>query len=53
MDGREHENRLEALNNAVRHRLQTETPADIVEAAEKYLKFLQDNDGDAQVGDGG
>lgn len=35
------ENRLEALNNAVRHRLATETPEDIVKAAELYLAFLE------------
>lgn len=43
MENKEHEDRREALNNAVRHRLNTETPANIVAAAEKYLKFLQGN----------
>lgn len=41
MDNEKHEDRVEALNNAVRHRLSTEKPDDIVKAAEKYFKFLQ------------
>ncbi len=40
------EERLEALNNAVRHRLATETPDDVVVAAEKYLQFLVGNETD-------
>lgn len=35
------QNRIEALNNAVRHRLKDESPDDIVEAAQKYFEFLQ------------
>lgn len=38
---REHQNRVEALANAVRHRLREETPEDIVKSAEKYFQFLQ------------
>ena len=34
-------NRVEALANAVRHRLKEETPDQVVEAAEKYFAFLQ------------
>ena len=44
MDNEKREDRVEALNSAVRHRLATETPDDVVTAAEKYLKFLQGND---------
>ncbi len=44
MDDKKHENRVEALNSAVRHRLASETPYDVVTAAEKYLKFLQGDD---------
>ena len=44
MDNEKHEDRVEALNNAVRHRLASETPDDVVQAAEKYLKFLQGDD---------
>ena len=33
--------RIEALGHAVRHRLSSETPDNIVKAAEKYLAFLQ------------
>ncbi len=40
MDEREQQNRFEALANAVRHRLREETAEDVVESAEKYLKFL-------------
>lgn len=43
MDQREHENRVEALANAVRHRLTEETADDIVKSAEKYFQFLQGN----------
>lgn len=35
------QNRVEALNNAVRHRLKEETPAQIVAAAEQYFRFLE------------
>lgn len=38
---REQQNRIEALNNAVRHRLKEEKADDIVKSAEKYFKFLQ------------
>ena len=38
---RELHNRIEALNNAVRHRLREETPDDIVKSALKYFEFLQ------------
>ena len=41
MDDRTHQNRVEALANAVRHRLKEETAEDIVKAAEKYFEFLQ------------
>lgn len=34
-------NRVEALQNAVRHRLVTEDSDAIVRAAEKYFAFLQ------------
>lgn len=34
-------NRIEALANAVRHRLKEETPDEVVVAAEKYFDFLQ------------
>jgi len=42
----EQQNRTEALQNAVRHRLKEETPDKVVESAEKYFKFLQ---GDAST----
>ena len=38
---REHQNRIEALANAVRHRLKEESADDIVKSAEKYFKFLE------------
>jgi hypothetical protein len=41
MEQREWENRVEALNNAVRHRLRNETPNDVVKSAQKYFDFLQ------------
>ena len=41
MNEREHNNRVEALQNAVRHRLREETPKDIVKSAEEYFEFLQ------------
>ena len=34
-------NRVEALQNAVRHRMREETPADVVRSAELYFAFLQ------------
>lgn len=34
-------NRIEALANAVRHRLKEETPEQVVQAAQKYFEFLQ------------
>ena len=37
----EQQYRVEALSHAVRHRLSSETPTDVIEAAEKYLTFLQ------------
>lgn len=36
-------NRVEALANAVRHRLKEETPEQVVQAAQKYFEFLQGN----------
>ena len=44
MDEREQQNRIEALANAVRHRLKEETADDIVKSAEKYYEFLQGTD---------
>lgn len=41
MEEREQQNRIEALANAVRHRLKEETSDDIVKSAEKYFQFLQ------------
>ena len=41
MEDREHQNRIEALANAVRHRLKEESADDIVKSAEKYFEFLQ------------
>ena len=38
---REIENRIEALHEAARHRLSTETCVDVVSNAEKYFQFLQ------------
>jgi len=43
MDDQEHRNRVEALANAVRHRLREETPEEVVKAAEMYYRFLQGN----------
>ncbi len=40
MENREHDDRIEALANAVRHRLKEETADDIVKSAEKYFTFL-------------
>lgn len=34
-------NRVEALANAVRHRIKEETADDVVKSAERYFKFLQ------------
>ena len=34
-------NRIEALANAVRHRLREESPDEVVLAAQKYFNFLQ------------
>ncbi len=39
--GKKGQNRIEALANAVRHRMKEETPEDIVKSAQKYLEFLQ------------
>lgn len=36
-------NRIEALANAVRHRLREESPDEVVVAAQKYFTFLQGN----------
>jgi hypothetical protein len=36
-------NRIEALANAVRHRLREESPDEVVIAAQKYFNFLQGN----------
>lgn len=33
--------RMNALDNAVRHRLKEETPEQVVQAAQKYFEFLQ------------
>lgn len=33
-------NRVEALANAVRHRLKEETADDVVKSAQKYFEFL-------------
>jgi len=41
MEQREYENRLEALNNAVRHKLRDQTASQIIATAETYFKFLQ------------
>ena len=41
MDEQERDNRIEALNSAVRHKTRNETPDEVVEAAELYFKFLQ------------
>ena len=41
MNEREQQNRTEALQNAVRHRLKEETSDDIVLSAKKYFKFLE------------
>lgn len=34
-------NRVEALNNAVRHRLREDSADDVVKSAQKYFEFLQ------------
>lgn len=34
-------NRVEALQNAVRHRIKEEKADDVVKSAEKYFAFLQ------------
>ena len=47
MEARENEDRSEALGHAVRHKSRAESADDVVEAAEKYLKFLQ---GGAEAG---
>ena len=44
MKDRKHQDRIEALANAVRHRLKEETADDVVESAKKYFKFLQGED---------
>lgn len=41
IEEREQMNRINALDNAVRHRLKEETAEDCVKAAEKYFEFLQ------------
>jgi hypothetical protein len=33
--------RMNAMDNAVRHRLKEESPEQVVQAAQKYLDFLQ------------
>jgi hypothetical protein len=38
-------NRVEALANAVRHRLKEETPEQVVKAAQQYFEFLQGQKG--------
>ena len=41
MKGNQHQDRIEALANAVRHRLKEESADDIVKSARKYYEFLQ------------
>jgi len=41
MQEKERDNRYEALNHAVRHKSRTETAAQIIENAKKYLEFLK------------
>lgn len=36
-------NRIEALNNAVRHRIREENADEVVKNAQKYFEFLQGN----------
>ena len=48
MKKKEHQDRVHALDNAVRHRLKEETSNDIVKSAEKYLGFLQGNDAESK-----
>ncbi len=43
MEKHENQNRVEALANAVRHRLKEEKPDDIVKSAQQYFEFLQGN----------
>ena len=43
---KEHQNRIEALANAVRHRLKEESADDIVKSAQKYFQFLEGNSKD-------
>jgi len=40
-DDNKQQNRTEALQNAVRHRLKDEKADDVVRSAEKYFKFLE------------
>lgn len=40
----DHQMRVEALANAVRHRLKEETADDVVKSAEKYFQFLKGGD---------
>ncbi len=39
--GKKRQNRIEALANAVRHRLKEEDADAVVKTAEKYFEFLQ------------
>ncbi len=43
MDNQESQNRIEALRNAVQHKLRGATADDIAESAEKFFAFLQGN----------
>ena len=49
MDNRENQDRVEALANAVRHRLKEEKPNDIVKSAQKYFEFLQGNEAASDI----
>ena len=41
MDNQESQSRIEALRNAIQHKLRGATADDIVESAEKFFEFLQ------------
>jgi len=49
MDERTSQNLVEALANAVRHRLKEEKPNDIVKSAQKYFEFLQGNEAASDI----
>ena len=46
MDDQDQQKRVEALANAVRHRLKEESARDIVKSAGQYFKFLQGSSGE-------